>query len=268
MSRALACRHALYTTITNTMRWLPFALLLLVGARLDAAVPRIAAASDLRFAMAELTQAYAAETGGQVTVSYGSSGVFRQQIANGAPFELFLSADEAYVLALHKAGFTRDRGAIYARGRLVLFAPAGGRLTVDPELAGLRRALAAGAIRRFAIANPAHAPYGARAREALQAAGLWPALESRLVMGENVSQALQFATTGGADGGIVALSLVKAPGAAKLGRWALIPETLHAPLVQRMVLTRQSGPEAAQFFRWLQGTEARAILARHGFAAR
>src|SRR5512146_1281935 len=124
------------------MRLLFLALLLLTGARLDAAVPRIAAASDLRFAMAELTEAYARETGRQVKLSYGSSGVFRQQIAGGAPFELFLSADEAYVLALAKAGFTRDTGAVYARGRLVLFVPAGGRLAVGPELAGLRAALA------------------------------------------------------------------------------------------------------------------------------
>jgi molybdate transport system substrate-binding protein len=92
-------------------------------------------------------------------------------------------------------------------------------------------------------------------------------VETRLVLGENVSQALQFATTGGADGGIVALSLVKAPGAAKLGRWALIPERLHGPLVQRMVLTRKAGPEAQAFYLWLQGPAARAILKRHGFEA-
>lgn len=248
------------------MRLLIFALLVLFGAPVHA-VPRVAAASDLRFAMDELTQAYARETGRQVTVSYGSSGVFRQQIASGAPFELFLSADEAYVLALHKAGLTRDTGTVYARGRLVLFAPAGGKLAVDPEMKGLRAALGRGEIRRFAIANPAHAPYGQRASEALKAAGLWPAVETRLVLGENVSQALQFATTGGADGGIVALSLVKAPGFAKLGRWALIPERLHAPLVQRMVLTRKAGPEAQAFYAWLQGAEARAILKRHGFEA-
>jgi molybdate transport system substrate-binding protein len=183
----------------------------------------------------------------------------------GAPFELFLSADEDYVLRLHKAGLTQGRGDIYAIGRIVLFAPTASPLAVDGGMGGLRRALTDGKVRRFAIANPDHAPYGGRAREALEKAGLWAALEPRLVLGENVSQALQFAATGGADGGIVALSLVKAPGFARLGRWALIPESLHSPLRQRMVLTRKAGPEAQAFHAWLKGPEARAVLARYGF---
>lgn len=250
------------------MRTLLLALLLLFGTPAAATVPSVAAAADLRFAMDELVAAYRRETGRQVKVTYGSSGVFHQQIAAGAPFELFLSADEAYVQRLNRAGLTRDAGTVYARGRIVLFAPTSSALVVDGDLIGLRRALGRGQVHRFAIANPAHAPYGARAREALQAAGLWLALERRLVLGENVSQALQFATTGGADGGIVALSLAMAPGASRLGRWALIPERFHKPLVQRMVLTRRAGAEAERFYSWLQDAEARAILARHGFEAR
>lgn len=237
--------------------------LLLFGAPVHAVT--VAAAADLRFAMDELVATYGRSSGRDVRVSYGSSGLFHQQIVNGAPFELFLSADEDYVLSLHKAGLTHGTGTIYAIGRLVLFAPRGSGMPVDPQLAGLRTALAQRRMRRFAIANPAHAPYGLRAREVLQAAGLWEALEPRIVMGENVSQALQFATTGGADGGIVALSLVKAPGAATRGRWALIPASLHRPLRQRMALTRRAGPEAQAFYRWLQGPEARAILGRYGF---
>jgi molybdate transport system substrate-binding protein len=241
-------------------------LLMLVSPLRAAGVPTVAAASDLRFAMDELVAAYSRDTGRQVKVSYGSSGIFRQQIANGAPFEIFLSADEAYVRQLQQADLTRDGGALYAIGRIVLFAPKGSLLAVDGQMDGLRRALAEGKLRRFAIANPDHAPYGARAREALRHAGLWTGLEKRLVLGENVSQALQFAATGGADGGIIALSLVKAPGFAKQGNWALIPAEWHQPLRQRMVLTKKAGPEARDFYRWLQGREARAILVRHGFA--
>ncbi len=242
------------------------ALLMLASPLRAAAAPTVAAASDLRFAMDELVATYSRDTGRQVKVSYGSSGIFRQQIAQGAPFELFLSADEAYVQQLQQAGLTRDGGTLYAIGRIVLFAPKGSQLTVDGQMAGLRLALAEGRLRRFAIANPDHAPYGARAREALRHAGLWTGLERRLVLGENVSQALQFAATGGADGGIIALSLVKAPGFAQAGHWALIPADWHRPLRQRMVLTPKAGPLAAHFYRWLQGPAARAILVRHGFA--
>ncbi len=247
------------------MRLLVLALLLVIGGPARAAVPTVAAAADLRFAMDELIALYGKQKGRQVKVTYGSSGIFYQQIAAGAPFELFLSADEDYVLRLHKAGLTQGRGDVYAIGRIVLFAPMGSALAVDSGMAGLRRALADGKVSRLAIANPEHAPYGRRAREALEKAGLWASLEPRLVLGENVSQALQFATTGGADGGIVALSLVKAPGLAAAGRWALLPETLHGPLRQRMVLTRKAGPEAQAFHAWLKGPEARAVLARYGF---
>ena len=248
------------------MRLLLMALLLVLAPAAQAASPAIAAASDLRFAMDELVATYRRETGREVKVSYGSSGIFYQQIRAGAPFELFLSADEDYVLQLHKAGLTRGRGEIYAVGRLALFAPTGSRLTVDPAMAGLRKALADGRLRRFAIASPEHAPYGARAREVLQSAGLWGSLEPRLVIGENVSQALQFASTGGADGALVALSLVKGPGFARLGTWALIPGTMHRPLRQRMVLTRRSGADAQAFYQWLQGPQARAVFARYGFS--
>jgi molybdate transport system substrate-binding protein len=231
-----------------------------------AAVPTVAAAADLRFAMDELVQAYAKRTGRSVRVTFGSSGIFYQQLLQGAPFELFLSADEDYVVRLFKAGKTQDSGTLYAIGRIVLVAPASGGLAVDSQLDGLRRALDMGAIRRFAIASPDHAPYGMRAREALQHSGLWQRLESRLVHGENVAQALQFVTTGAADGGVVALSLIKSPTVAGRVRAALIPQSWHRPLRQRMVLTADAGPEARLFYQWLQTPPARAILVRHGFA--
>ena len=244
--------------------------LLLVGllTGIAAAAPAsVAAAADLRFALTELAERFRQETGQTLSLSFGSSGTFTHQIEQGAPFELFLSADEAFVLRLADAGLTVDRGVLYGIGRLVVFAPHGSPLAVDAELEGLRAALAEGRIRRFAIANPEHAPYGRAARAALQHAGLWVALDGRLVLGENAAQAMQFAASGSSQGGIVPLSLSKAQEVATLGRFALIPAEWHAtePLRQRMVLLRRAGEAARAFFRYLQTPPARDVLARYGF---
>ena len=228
----------------------------------------IAAAADLKFALAEIAPRFQADTGHVLKLTFGSSGNFTQQIAQGAPFELFLSADEQYVFQLADAGRVRDRGTLYAVGRVALFAPHRSPLVVDARLEGLRRALDAGDIKRFAIANPEHAPYGRAARAVLRHAGLWSRIEPLLVLGENASQALQFAASGSSQGGIVPLSLSKAPPVAALGRFATIPADWHAgePLRQRMVLTRHAGAAARAFYDYLQGPAARAILARYGFA--
>lgn len=229
-------------------------------------VPTVAAAADLRFAMETLAAEFHRDTGRSVRLVFGSSGIFHQQIMAGAPFQLYLSADEDYVLRLARSGKTEGTGALYAIGRIVLVAPTGSKLAVDSDLRALRAALARGEIRRFAIANPEHAPYGMRAEEALRHARLWDPLEPKLVLGENVAQALQFATVGGADGGIVALSLVLSPTFKGMGRFALIPADWHKPLRQRMVLTRGAGETARLFYAWLQQPEARAVLTRYGFS--
>lgn len=227
--------------------------------------PIVAAASDLKFALDEVAAAFQQETGQSVRLSYGSSGNFMRQILQDAPFELFLSADEAFVFQLADQGRTLDRGVLYATGRIVLFFPRSSGLQPDAQLAGLRAALAGGRITRFAIANPDHAPYGRAAREALQAAGLWEALQGHLVLGENVSQAAQFAVSGSTQGGIFAYSLALAPAFANAGRHVLVPETMHQPLRQRMVLTRKAGPVAQAFFAYLQQPAARGIFKRYGF---
>lgn len=227
--------------------------------------PAVAAASDLKFALDEVAAVFRKDTGQGVRISYGSSGNFMRQIVQDAPFELFLSADEAFVFQLADQGRTLDRGVLYATGRIVLFAPRASALQPDAQLAGLRAALAGGHITRLAIANPDHAPYGRAAREALQAAGLWEALQGRLVLGENVSQAAQFALSGSAQGGIFAYSLALAPAFATAGRYVLVPETMHRPLRQRMVLTRKAGPVARAFLAYLQQPAARGIFTRYGF---
>lgn len=227
--------------------------------------PAIAAASDLSAALPEVAAAFQARTGQTVRLTFGSSGNFTQQIRNGAPFEVFLSADEAYVDDLAKAGRTEGAGALYAIGRLGLFAPQGSTVRVDPALKGLAAAIQAGRVRKFAIANPEHAPYGRAAREALQHAGLWAGLQGRLVLGENVSQATQFAISGGADAGMIPLSLALTAPVKAAGAFALVPADWHRPLRQRGVLIRDASPTARAFFAFLQGREARAILARYGF---
>jgi molybdate transport system substrate-binding protein len=228
--------------------------------------PAIAAAADLQFALEDIARLFAEQTGQQVQLTFGSSGNFVRQIEQGAPFQMFLSADEAYVFRLADKGLTRDRGEVYAIGRVVIFAPHDSSLKVDEYLSGLHEALAAGRIQRFAIANPEHAPYGRAAREALKSRGLWEAVQPFLVLGENVAQAAQFATTGNSQGGIIAYSLVLSPVMRPLGRWALLPENRREPLRQRMVLLANAGDTAGRFFAHMRQPAARDILRRYGLA--
>ena len=241
-----------------------FALLAL-GVPALADEPVIAAAADLKFALEEIAQAFSSDTSRSVKLVFGSSGTFATQIRHGAPFQMYLSADEDYVLKLHADGLVGDEGTLYGVGRIVLIVPSRSGAAVDGELKGLAVELQAGRIKRFAIANPEHAPYGRRAVEALRHAGLWDAIQAKLVLGENVSQAGQFAIGGSAEGGIIALSLALAPQLASLGRYAVIPAEWHAPLRQRMVLLKNAGASAQAFYRYLQEPRARAVMRRYGF---
>jgi len=225
----------------------------------------IAAASDLKFALEAVAQLYRQQTGREARLVFGASGILATQIRNGAPFELYMSADESFVLDLHRDGFLVDSGMVYAHGHLALVSPLGSSLPLDSKLNGLSRAVAQGQIARFAIANPEHAPYGRRAREALQASGSWSNIQSKLVFGENVSQALQFAIGGNADGGIVALSLVLSPALKDKVRYMVLDTSLHQPLVQRMALTKKAGESARDFYRFLSEPSARKILESYGF---
>lgn len=227
--------------------------------------PTVAAAADLSFALTEIADQFARAGGERVEPVFGSSGTLTRQIRDGAPFEMFLSADESFVEQLAAAGLTRDSGALYAIGRIVLFAPSGSPLVPDDGLDGLARLLAAGRVTRFAIANPEHAPYGRAAEAALRKRDLWDALRPRLVLGDNVSQAAQLATTGNAVGGIIAYSLALAPNVRSRGAFALIPEADHAPLRQRMVRLRRAGATTDRFYRYLQEPPARAVFERYGF---
>jgi molybdate transport system substrate-binding protein len=231
-----------------------------------AAPPLVAGASDLQFALIEIAARFREAAGEEVRLSFGSSGNITRQIEQGAPVEVFLSADEAFIFRLAEGGHLRDRGALYAVGRIVLLAPPASPLDATQGMEAIRAGLDAGRMRRFAIANPEHAPYGRAARQALEASGLWGRIQQHLVLGENVSQAAQFALAGGSQGGIVAYSLVLAPAMQGRGAFALLPDSLHAPLRQRMALTRRAGPVAERFHDFVQAAPAREIMRRYGFA--
>ncbi|MCG6888066.1 MAG: molybdate ABC transporter substrate-binding protein [Gammaproteobacteria bacterium] len=226
---------------------------------------RVAAAASLQFVLPEIAAAFHARTGHGLRITYGSSGNFRRQIEQGAPFELFLSADQAYVEALVEQGLTATAGRDYALGKIAAIAPLAGRIRLTPDLAGIAQAIAAGELEHFAIANPEHAPYGRAAREALTALGLWQSLQPYLIRGENASQALQFATSGSSQGGIVPYALALVPAIAANNQVVLLATANHQPLRQRMVLLKPAGPVAREFFAFMGASEAGAILQRFGF---
>lgn len=228
-------------------------------------VATLAAASDLKFAIEEVATRFERDTRNKLRLVFGSSGNFKTQILQDAPFHLFMSADENFVYQLADAGKTEGRGRAYAVGRIGIMVPPGSPLKPDGEFKDLAAALKDGRLQKFAIANPEHAPYGARAKEALQHAGLWDAIQSKLVLGENISQTAQFATSGSAQGGVIAYSLALAPAMKNLGSFELIPESWHQPLKQRMVLVKGAPPAARAFYDYLSTPVAQEIMVRYGF---
>lgn len=249
----------------RTILSLLFLLLLPAPAAAQAAA-KVAAAADLQYALPEIAAAYTAAGGTAPQLSFGSSGVFAHQIINGAPFEIFLSADESYVALVDKAGRAEDSGRPYATGRLALFIAKGAPIAADRDLADLGRAAGDGRLKRLAIANPEHAPYGRAARAVLVRKGLWETLQPRLVLGENISQAAQFAISGTVQAGLIAYSLAISDRMARRGSYALVPQEWYPPLRQRMVLLTGAGETARRFYAFVQSAPARAALERYGFA--
>ena len=228
---------------------------------------RIAAASDLKFALEEVVAAFVRNHPGvAVTTTYGSSGNFYAQLSNDAPFDLFLSADLAYPQKLIESGNgSKDTLFRYAVGRLVVWAPAAS--TLEVQFRGLR-ALADPSVRKVAIANPQHAPYGRAAEAAMRSAGVYDAVRDKLVLGENVAQAAQFVQSGAADVGVIAHSLAVAPPMRGKGRSFDVPLDAHPRIEQGgAILSWAKDPAAAEAFRaFLLGAEGKAILKAYGFA--
>lgn len=225
----------------------------------------VAAAANLKPAMEALTRGFEAERGDvKVTVTLGASGSLFAQIENGAPFDVFFSADAEYPRRLVEAGLGgKDDERVYALGKLAVWAPRGSPLRLEEE--GLR-AVAGPAVKKLAIANPAVAPYGRAAEAALRSAGIHDAVKGRLVLGQNVSQAVQFAQSGAADAAVVPLSLTFSPELAG-GKVLALPEGSYPRQEQSaLVLGHAREPELARaFVRWVTGPRGRELLARYGY---
>lgn len=228
-------------------------------------VPIIAAASSVKFALQDIAEAFFQDTGKSVRISYSSSGNLSRQIQQGAPFELFLSANSLYINQLQQLNKTQGSAYVFAMGRLALLRANNSPVMLDQQLQGLKHALQEGELQRLAIANPEHAPYGVAAREVLQQLGLWKLAQPHLVQGENVAQAAQFASSGAAQIGLVSYSLALVPIILKRTQHQLIPERLHQPLLQTMILLKNAGATAKFFFIYLQQEKARSILFRYGY---
>lgn len=219
----------------------------------------VSAAADLVYAFTDLGKAFEQETGIPVVFNFGSTGQLAQQIEQGAPADLFAAANISYVEELAQKGrVLPDTVALYARGRITLWTRADSPLRVESI-----EDLAQPAVQRIAIANPDHAPYGIAAREALQSAGLWEAVQPKLILGENVRQTLQYAESGDVDVAIAALSL----SLQEEGRWTLVPEELHAPIDQALAVVTDSPNQAAAraFADFINGPTGRPIMRHYGF---
>ncbi len=218
----------------------------------------VAAAADLTPAFTELGALFSAQTGIEVAFNFGSTGQLTQQIEQGAPVDVFAAANQQYIDDLDAQGLLlSDSVAIYARGRLTLWTSAPQPFALDD--------LTSAAVRRIAIANPEHAPYGVAARQVLQRLGVWQVLQPKLVFGENIAQTLQYAESGSVDVALVALSLSIAAGDS--GRWVLIDEALHDPLNQALAVIKRTPheAEARQFAAFVNSPQGREVMQRYGF---
>jgi molybdate transport system substrate-binding protein len=226
---------------------------------------RVAVAADLSAVMPTLAAAFEKQTGIHVAATIGSSGNFFAQIQNGAPFDVFLSADRGYPEKLEQAGKTEPGTLVlYGRGRLVLWIP--NRLTVKFASDDLKGLLSA-PVAKIAIANPEHAPYGRAAVAALQHYGYYEQLKSKLVLGENVSQTAQFAQSGNADVAFIGLALASSESMQRQGHFVLLPQESYPPLDQAAVVVRasQSKAEARRFLEFITSESARKLLHESGF---
>lgn len=270
MTVIVLCKHDdesfnlyLNATMKTVHTLLLICSLLLAASAAHAEKITVAAAADLKFAMDEIVTAFKkSNPAEEVEVIFGSSGKFHTQIQQGAPYDLYFSADIAFPRELLIKGFSASADVIpHARGRIVLWSGGedGARMTLE--------SLTRPDITRIAMANPKHAPYGRRAEEALRASGLWEKVEKKLIYGENITQAAQFVQTGNAQVGILALSLAVSPELSNKGSFYLIPDSLHEPLMQGFIILKraENNKLAQQFADYMESKEARAIMTAYGF---
>ncbi len=243
----------------------PFLLLAnLVTQSAYAQTVNVAVASNMKPAFEVIYRDFKRTHPEDLRVVYGSSGNFASQIKQGAPFSLFISADEAFPNYLYRAGLTRDTGVVYAIGYLAFIAnnSSGIKVSADPE----QIQFILGQSKRIAIANPDLAPYGRAAVQYLQSTKLWDRLKDKLVYGENISVATMYVSSGAAYVGITALSLAKAPELSGSINYIALPESLYTPIKQRMILMKNPSALAVELYDYLQSPEAKAVLFKYGYS--
>jgi molybdate transport system substrate-binding protein len=250
-------------------RWL-FPVVVLTAATLLAPISAsaenltIAAAADLTFAFKDVATQFQQQSSDKLRISYGSSGNFFSQIKNGAPFDVFFSADVQYPQKLEAAGLVEPNTIYeYAAGKIVIWVPGSSKLDLSKGL----DALLDPGIHKIAIANPEHAPYGRAAVAAMQHDGIYDKVKSKFVMGEDISQTAQFVQSGNADVGIVALSLALAPAMKDRGRFAIIPAADYPPIIQAACVIKASKHKdlAGRFLDFIKEPATVAKMSEYGF---
>jgi molybdate transport system substrate-binding protein len=227
-------------------------------------VASVAVAANMKDAFAEINTAFKATGKPDLRVVYGSSGNFTAQIMNGAPFNLFISADEQYPLELYKNGKTVDQGKVYAIGKIAMITKNSNGIKLANDKAELARAIAKA--NKVAIAKPELAPYGKAAVEYMKAEGLWDLAKDKLVFGDNIGVATMYVSTGAADIGFTALSLAQSPELAKLTNYLVVNDKLYEPIKQRIVVIKGAPQEAADLYQFIQTPKAKEILVKYGYA--
>lgn len=226
----------------------------------------VAVASNMSHAITEIAEVFQRDTGLRPGLTMGSSGNFTRQLIQGAPYKVFLSAASSYVRILEENNIGMLDDIVFAHGRIAIFIPRNSELYDVNELPAVIKKMYHGNYSRLVMANPAHAPFGIAAQQALQSAGLWVVEKQRLLLAENAAQATQIAMSGNVDVGIVASSHLTLPAIAGKGRHYLVPASWHEPLRQHLVLLQGANNSETRFFDFLQTDEAKQILLKHGYS--
>ncbi len=225
----------------------------------------VVVAANMKPAMEEIYQQYKMVGGQDLRIIYGSSGNFARQIQQGAPFNLFVSADESFPLTLYRQGLTVDEGKVYAVGRLALIAHKSRKIKLSLNPVELKKIIED--TNKIAIAKPDTAPYGKAAIDFLNALGLYESAKNKIVFGENISSATMFVTSGSAAIGLTAYSLAKSKEVLQLADHLLIPDNFHEPIKQRMVLLKNPPKSVVDFYAYLQSPKAKDVLRLHGYSS-
>ena len=223
----------------------------------------VAVAANMKDAFSEIATVFKTTGKSEMRVVYGSSGNFTAQIINGAPFNLFIAADEQFPLELYKQGKTIDHGTVYAIGKLALIAKTSSGIVLVDSKTEIARAIARA--NKVAIAKPDLAPYGKAALEYLKAEGLWDLVKDKLVYGDNIGVVTTYVLTGAVDIGFTALSLAQSPAVAKDTNFLALNTKLYEPIRQRMVLMKGAPQEATDLYQLMQGPQAKLILRKYGY---